>query len=133
MSDIQFQSYIPRFLVNLNRDNGSVINVSTRYFSPEGDVYLLDKRTVSQTVIQTTQSLQELRPEVSDVYPFAIVPPKDADGSTILESPSVQTFPTASQLYYAPIVFERYQQSVMASINKTFTELTLTPVLEDVE
>lgn len=124
MIDI-LQSYIPKFIVDLNRDNEDVIKVSTRYFSPEGDVYELDKRTVSPSVIQTTQSLQELRPETSDVYPFAVVTPKDYDNSTILLSPSVETFVTASQNYYAPVYFERYNFDVINVIDKNFNELTV--------
>lgn len=123
MTDI-LKSYIPKFIVDLNRNNDDVITVSTQYFSPEGDVYVLDKRTVSPSVIQTTQSLAELQPEVSTVYPFKIVPPKDVDGATIILTPSIETFPTASQNYYTPIYFERYNQTVVALIDKEFTELT---------
>lgn len=124
MIDI-LQSYIPKFIVDLNRDNEDIITVSTQYFSPDGDVYELDKRTVSPSVIQTTQSLQELQPETSNVYPFAIVPPKDYDNSTILLSPSIETFPTASQNYYAPVYFERYNFQIIGLIDKNFNELTV--------
>jgi len=129
MTDI-LQSYIPKFFVNLKRDNEDVITVSTQYFSPEGDVYELDKRTISPSVIQTTQSLAELNPEVSNVYPFKIVPPKDVDGSTIILSPSIETFPTASQNYYIPVYFERYNQQVVTLIDKEFRELTTTTDVE---
>jgi len=119
------QSYIPKFLVDVNRDNEDIITVSTQYFSSGSDIYELDKRTISPSVIETTQSLQELKPEISDTYPFAIVPPKDFDGSTILLSPSIETFPTASQNYYTPIYFERYNPTVLSSVNKQFQELTV--------
>lgn len=122
------RSYIPKFLVDLNRDNDDIVTVTTNYFSPEGDVYQLDKRAVSPSVIFTTQSLQELQPEVSAVYPFKIVPPKDVDGSTMLLSPSIDTFPTASQNYYASIYFERYDMDVMRLLDKSFAELEVTTV-----
>lgn len=119
-----FNSYIPKFVVNLNKNNEDIIFVSESYFSPSGDIYELDKRTVAPIVIQTTQSLNELVPEVSDTYPFKIVTPIDEDGATILLSPSVDSVPTASQHYYAPIYFERYLPEVLNNLDKTFVELT---------
>lgn len=125
-------SYIPKILVELNRNNEDIITVSTNYLSPSGDVYTLDKETVSPILIQTTQSLQELQPELSDAYPFKIVTPLDYDGSTIIISPSVETQPTASQGYYVPIYFERYNDDVISLIDSSFSELTLleTPISE---
>lgn len=117
-------SYIPKFLVNLNRENEDVIVVTTNYFSPAGDAYQLDKRTISPSLIQTTQSLQELKPEISNVYPYRYPTPIEYDGSTLLLSPTVDTEPTASQDYYTPIYFERYNQDVINNIDKSFTELT---------
>ena len=119
-----FNSYIPKFLVDLNKDNEDIIIVSSSYFSPEGDIYELDTRTLSPNLVQTTQSLQELRPEISTVYPFTIVTPLDFDGSTMLQSPSMTTQPTASQGYYVPIYFERYNADVIRNIDTRFTELT---------
>lgn len=119
------KSYIPKFLVNLNRDNDDIITVSTDYFSREGDLYQLDRRTVSPNVLVTTQSLQELQPEVSNVFPFKIVPPRDIDGSVILLSPDIETSVTASQNYYVPVYFERYNQDVVALIDREFTELPI--------
>ena len=120
-----FNSYIPKFLVDLNKNNEDIITVTTKYFSPEGDIYELDTRTLSPNLIQTTQSLQELQPEISTVYPFKIVTPLDFDGSTILQSPSMTTQPTASQGYYAPIYFERYNADVIRNIDTRFTELSI--------
>jgi hypothetical protein len=117
-------SYIPKFLVDLKKKNEEIITVTTQYFSPEGDKYELDIRTLSPNLIQTTQSLKELQPEISTVYPFKIVTPLDFDGSTILQSPSMTTRPTASQGYYAPIYFERYNANVIRNIDMRFTELT---------
>ena len=117
-------SYISKFLVNLRKNNEEVITVTTRYFSPEGDVYELDTRTLSPLLTQTTQSLQELQPEISNVYPFKIVTPIDVDGATVLLSPTINAVPTASQGYYVPIYFERYNLDFMQNVDKTFTELS---------
>lgn len=118
-------SYIPKFLVELNRNNDDVINVTTRYLSTDGDVYELDKRAISPIMVQTTQSIQELRPEISNVYPFKVITPIDPDGSTVILSPTIEAIPTASQGYYVPIYFERYRTDIVENINKNFTELTV--------
>lgn len=118
-------SYIPKFLVDLNRENDDIITVATQYFSSEGDVYELDRRTVAPRLIQTTQSLQELRPEISDVYPFTTVTQIDYDGSTLIFAPTIDSVPTASQVYYAPIYFERYDPLVMKNVDTQFVELTV--------
>lgn len=116
-------SFIPKYLVNLRKTNEDIITVSTKNFSQDGDIFTLDTRVVNPSVIQTTQSLQDLQPEISDKYPYKIVTPLDYDGSTVIISPSITTQPTASQGYYVPIYFERYNRDVMANIDKTFTEL----------
>jgi hypothetical protein len=128
-------SYIPKFLINVNKGNDDVIFISSSNFSPEGDVYELDERTVSPNVIQTTQSLNELQPEVSTTYPFKIVTPLDVDGVTLLLVPTdAQTVPTASQHYYAPTYFERYRAEFLNKIDKTFNEITNVPeVIETTE
>lgn len=118
-------SYVPKFIVELNRNNDDIITVTTEYLSPEGDIYELDKRSVSPILVQTTQSLQELRPEISTVYPFKIVTPVDVDGATIIVSATPNTIPTASQGYYVPIYFERYQTEFVQNVNREFTELTV--------
>lgn len=123
MANNILDSYIPKFFVELNRTNDDVIVVTTQYFSPEGDVYELDRRAVAPILVQTTQSLQELQPEVSNVYPFRIVTPLDFDGATLIMSPSITAEPTASQSYYAPIYFERYDPSVYTNISTDFSEL----------
>lgn len=123
------QSYISKFLVDINRNNDDIIKVETEYFSPEGDVYVLDRRTVSPSVLQTTQSLSELQPEVSTVYPFKIVVPRDNDGAAVVLVPGTKTFPTASQNYYAPAYFERYERLVVDLIDTQFTELQSTQIV----
>lgn len=119
-----FNTYIPKFIVDIKRDNKDILFVSSSAFSAEGDVYTLDVRTVSPNVIQTTQSLNELKPDVSDVYPYKVVTPIDYDGATILLVPSIENEPTASQHYYAPIYFERYNKTVLNNIDRRFLELT---------
>ena len=42
----------------------------------------------------------------------------------MLQSPSMTTQPTASQGYYVPIYFERYNADVIRNIDTRFTELT---------
>ena len=116
-------SYIPKVFVELNRNNEDIITVSTNYLSPDGDSYVLDRETVSPILVQTTQSLAELQPEISNVYPFVTVTPLDFDGATIILSPSVDTEPTASQGYYVPIYFERYNPDIVNLIDTTFVEL----------
>lgn len=119
-------SFIPKFLVSLKKINDDIITLSTRNLSPDGDVYTVDTRVFSPSVVQTTQSLQELQPEISDKYPYVIVTPLDYDGSTIILSPSITTQPTASQGYYAPAYFERYNPDILRNLEKNFTELSVT-------
>lgn len=121
-----FSNYIPKFVVELNRANEDVRFVSTSYFDANGDVYEFDARTINPLIIQTTQSLQELRPEVSTTFPFKIVIPLDVDGANVLQVPTAFGPPTASQHYYAPIYFERYTPDIIRLIDKNFTELFTT-------
>lgn len=117
------QTYISKIFVNQNTNNNDVTKITTEFLSPEGDVFTLETRAISPIVIQTTSSVNELQPEVSDSYPFKIVTPTDLDGSTILLSPNAQTIVTASQNYYSPIYFERYRKDVLDLIDRQFNEL----------
>jgi hypothetical protein len=121
MADI-FTSYISKLLIN-RRDNDDVVKVTTKYFSPEGDVFELDTRVISPSIIQTEDSIAELKPEVSEIYPYKIVLPIEEDGANFLRSPSVSTEVTASQNYYAPVYFERYNPEVLIFIDREFKEL----------
>lgn len=124
MRDI-FNSYLPKFLVELKRQNEDVDMVTTRYLvSGSITSYELDTRVIAPVLVNTTESLAELRPDISNVYPFKIVTPIDTDGSTIILTPSIETTPTASQGYYAPIYFERYDHTVIKAIDTSFKELT---------
>ena len=124
MSDI-FRSYISKVYVQSVAENDDVIVVSTKYLSPEGDYFTLDRRAIDPTLLLTTSSLDELRPEVSDVYPFKIVPPVLEDGTTSLVSRTLISPVTASQNYYVPIYFERLEADIIRNITKEFTELTV--------
>lgn len=132
MSNI-FNTYIPKFLVNIQKDNEDIIFVSSSYFSDAGDVYTLDTRTISPNVIQTTQSISELQPEVSSVYPFKIAVPVDIESASVILVPTIENFPTASQHYYAPLYFERYRQEIIVNIDKNFTELSASGLDEDLD
>jgi len=122
-----FQSYISKVFIQTNTDNDDVVTISTQFLSPEGDVFTLDRRTLSPNIIKTTGSLEELKPEVSDIYPFKISTPILQDGSTEILSQTINTPVTASQNYYVPIYFERYTPEVLRRIDNEFTELT-TPI-----
>jgi hypothetical protein len=104
---------------------GKTVTISTEYLSPEGDTFTLEGSVLSDIAVQTTESLNELVPEVSTVYPYKVVTPIEPDGSTLILSPDVDTVPTASQNYYAPVVFERYQRPVLTAIDRQFKELTV--------
>jgi hypothetical protein len=116
-------SYISKLYVNLRDANDDVIKVTTKAFSPAGDIFELDIRVISPNVIQTEKSISELKPEVSEIYPYKIVLPIEDDGANFLRSPSVTTEVTASQNYYMPVYFERYDRDVLAFIDKDFKEL----------
>lgn len=123
-------SFVPKYLVTVNKKNEEIITVSTKNLSADGDTFIVDTRVLVPSVIETTQSLQELQPEVSDVYPYKIVTPVDYDGATILISPSISTQPTASQGYYVATYFERYNLDIVKNIDKNFVELSVELVQE---
>lgn len=123
MPDIFNATYIRKFFVDANRNNDSLIRVSSQFLSPQGDQFVLEKTTISPTAIQTTQSLEDLQPEVSDVYPFKIVPPKNSEGVTLIRAQTLESFPTAAQNYYIETIFERYNETAMRTVDKRFTEL----------
>lgn len=125
MANNILDSYISKVIVNQQTKNNDVVKISTEYLSPEGDVYTLDTEAISPSVIQTTTSINELEPEVSNVYPYKSVTSIDFDGSTILLTPTVDRIVTSSQNYYAPVYFERYKKEVLTSIDKNFYELIL--------
>jgi hypothetical protein len=118
-----FQSYISKVFVETQTQNSDVITIETNFLSPEGDTFTLERRVLEPTLLKTTSSINELKPEVSDVYPYKIVTPTLNDGTTLLVSPSIDTPVTASQNYYVPIYFERYSPDILRRIDREFTEL----------
>lgn len=137
MADLErrtiFGGYISKIYVNLQTTNDDVIVVKTKKLSSNGDIFELDRRVISPNVIQTVKSLDELQPEISDTFPFKIVPPIDETGKMLLGVPSLDNEVTASQNYYTPVYFERYNLDVLREIDKDFLELTLPEGLEITE
>jgi hypothetical protein len=129
MADLErrtiFGGYISKIYVNLQTTNDDVVVVETKKLSSNGDIFELDRRVISPNVIQTAKSLDELQPEISDTFPFKIVPPTDQTGKMLLSVPSLENEVTASQNYYTPIYFERYNLDILREIDKEFLELTL--------
>jgi len=119
------RGYISKVFIDTKTSNDDVITVTTKKFSPTEEIFELDRRVISPSVLQTEKNLEELEPEVSDVYPFAVVPPEDPNGKTILYSPTIENEVTASQNYYVPVYFERYDLDILREINREFEELEL--------
>ena len=122
MADI-FQSYISKVFIQSQTQNSDIVTIETNFLSPEGDTFILERKVLNPSLIETTSSLNQLEPEISDLYPFKIVPPRDDDGSVILYSRTIDTPVTASQNYYVPIYFERYEPEILQNIDREFTEL----------
>lgn len=128
----QQATYLSNVLANINKANGDIVTITTSYFSDASDTFEVDNRVLKTSAVLTTSSLDDLNPEVSEIYPYKVVTPQLANGSTLILSPSIETFPTASQNYYVPIIFERYQPSILRAIDKQFIELD-PPIVSDLE
>lgn len=118
------RSSLNKVIITSDIANSDIVKIQTRAFSPNGDVFTIDTRTVSPSFVQTERDVEQLRPELSNVYPYKIVLPKDTDGSTILLSPDIGAPVTASQNYYTPLYYERYNLDVLRLIDRQFTELS---------
>jgi hypothetical protein len=118
-----FSGYISKIYVDAKTTNDDVVTVTTKKFSLSNEIFELDRRVISPSVLLTEKNLEELQPEVSDVYPFAVVPREDSTGKTIIYSPTVENEVTASQNYYTSVYFERYDLDVLREINREFEEL----------
>ena len=125
VDDNIFQSYISKVFIESQTQNSDVVIIETNFLSPGGDSFTLERRVLEPVLLETTSSINELRPEISNQYPFKTVPSRDTDGSVILYSRTIDTPVTASQNYYAPIYFERYTPEILQRIDKNFTELTV--------
>lgn len=119
------QNYISKVFVNTRNNDDDVIQISTERLTDEGDIFVVDERVLSPSLVKTQTSIDELKPEVSNAYPFKITTPVDEADSTIILSPRIDTPVTASQNYYVPIYFERYDIDTIRLIDRSFTELTL--------
>jgi hypothetical protein len=120
MADV-LNTYIPQFLVDRKKDNNDIVTVTSQYLLG-GNIFELDSRVISPNIVQTDESLSELKPEISFVYPYKIVLPTDEDGASVLLSRNVNTPVTASQNYYIPLYFERYDTNIIRALNKDFEE-----------
>jgi hypothetical protein len=125
------QNFISKLYVNVNARNDDIIKITTRKFSSSGDTFELDTRAILPSVIQTEKSINELNPEISNTYPFKVVVPVDEAGKTTIYSPTIDYEVTASQSYYVPVYFERYDPDIIREIDKEFRELEL--VEEDLD
>jgi hypothetical protein len=114
-------TYIPQFLVDRKKDNNDIVTITSEYLE-NNNIYELDERVIQPNVVQTEESLADLKPEVSPVYPYKIVLPTESDGATLLLSRTINTPVTASQNYYIPLYFERYNIDIMRAIDKEFKE-----------
>jgi hypothetical protein len=119
------QSFISKLYVNINARNDDIIKITTKKLSSGGDTFELDTRTISPNVIQSEKSINELNPEISNTYPFKVVVPTDDTGKTTIYSPTIEFEVTASQSYYVPVYFERYDADIIREINKEFEEFEL--------
>lgn len=130
-----FSSYVSKVQASARLNSGDVLFVSSSNLSVDEfstgptDVFKIDKRTIPTSITQTTQSLNDLRPEISTTYPYKIVPPLDFDSASIILSPTIETPVTASQNYYVPVYFERYNRSILQIIDKEFKQLTPPPAV----
>jgi hypothetical protein len=116
-------NYISVALADAKKTNPNAIIVETDYIE-DGKTFTLAKRAIPQNaLISSLTDDTNLIYETSESYPYKVVTPKDESGATIIYSPDIDTFVTASQNYYAKLKFERYQESILRSIDKTFLEL----------
>lgn len=118
-------TYISKVITSLFKQNEDVITIQTETLSPEGDTFIVDNRVLTVSALVTTSSLNELTPEISETFPYKIVTPKLSNGHTLILSPNTAVFPTASQNYYMATKFDRYNPTVIRSIDREFQELRL--------
>ena len=124
-------SYVSVVYADAKKDNPGKILVTTEYLSPEGDTFELVSEAIPQNAILDSVYQETLRPETSSVYPYKVVVGRTQNGSAVIYAPNIETFVTASQNYYTPMKFERYEPSVIRSLDKTFLELEAPPAPED--
>jgi hypothetical protein len=123
VSDNPLQSFVPKVLVSSRFNNKDIVNIETTELDENNFEYKIYERVLQPSAIVTENNLIELQPEISEVYPFKIVPPVTETGVTRLLSPSITTAPTASQNYYLPLYEERYNHDVLRLLVRDFVEL----------
>jgi hypothetical protein len=116
-------NYISIALADAKKTNPNAIIVETDYIE-DGKTFTLAKTAIPvNAIISSSTDDVNLIYETSEVYPYKVVTSKDESGVTIIYSPNIETFVTASQNYYTKLKFERYQESILRSIDKSFLEL----------
>lgn len=124
-------NYLSNIYVTTQTDFTENIEIYDVSFSEAGDFFTLDVdalRRLQTQSIGNIESHSELDPDTINgeyTYPYKVKVPKLIDSSSLIYVPGVDTFPTASQYYYAPIVFDRYNPVIMRGINKNFEQLTV--------
>lgn len=100
--------------------------VSVNYRNP--DIVTIPGSNLTKLVPDLKKFLdnsQQLDLEISTEYPFKIITPTAEDSSSIILSPSLTTFPTASQSYYVPLYAERFIKDFSLALTREFTELVV--------
>ena len=124
------KDYISNVYVTTQLTGSNNITVDV-YFSEDGDYFELETESLRKLQSQSIGNIEvhtELDPETINgayEYPYKTRVVRLIDSSSLVYVPSIDTFPTASQYYYAPIVFERYNPVVIRNIDTQFRQLTV--------
>jgi hypothetical protein len=117
------KTFVPTKIVDSKKQNEDIVNVEYKKLDDDNFVYTIYQRELSPSILLTESDLFELKPEVSEIYPFKIVTPVSDEGVTEILAPSITSHPTASQNYYIPIYTEYYVHDVLRLIDRSFVEL----------
>jgi hypothetical protein len=118
-----FDTFIPKKIVDSKKQNRDVVEVEYKQLDDNNLTYAIYQREISPSVLHSEDDLFELKPEVSQIYPFKIVTPVNDEGMTEILTPGITSHPTASQNYYIPVYIEYYDHNVLRLIDREFTEL----------
>lgn len=116
---------IPKKIVTVDYTNADLKIVSSSYTAPDGTPSIRQKTVVKPDMKKLTIEDKSLHLDVSNNYPFKIVTLVTEDSASLIYSPSLQTYPTASQSYYAPLYAERFTPEFILAITREFTEFTV--------
>jgi hypothetical protein len=114
-----------KVIISSDVANSDMIKVSTSVLSSNGDVYEVDTRLLTPSLVQTSREVAELNPEVSTSYPYKVIVDRDSSGVVQLYVPDIDIPVTASQNYYVPLYYERYSVPILRVLDRQFTELSL--------